>query len=364
MHDLVVIGGGISGIGVALEASRLSKSTILLEKGEFGSATSKGSLRIMHGGFRYLQTLSLFRVCESIRAQHELLTTYPDLVKPLPCVIPLAKHGFKSKIPVTAALAFYRKLSRSLVGGDWYGDVLSKEDSEKKIPNFNGRFPHGALLWTDAILLDPVKLHSILLEEIALNGALLLPNTRVTRVERKEGGYLVVSERGGKSEEFLAKSVVDASGAWVGSMFRNPRIPRTWSRGFNVVIARQLDPTHGVGIQSKEGRLYFCVPRDSYTAIGTEYLEVDSKDPGSLTIQEDEVVRFLEKLSSGLPGAPLTLKDIVAIDSGILPRSGSAPEELLGSTRFLRKGSFLSLVSTKYTTFLPVGRRAVHLVAN
>ncbi|MBN8551177.1 MAG: FAD-dependent oxidoreductase, partial [Deltaproteobacteria bacterium] len=101
--DIAVIGGGISGLGVALEAALNGFEVALFEKGPLASATSANSLRIMHGGIRYLQQMNLPRVMESVRAQAELLADFPDIVRPLPCVMPLTSGGLKSAVPMKVA---------------------------------------------------------------------------------------------------------------------------------------------------------------------------------------------------------------------------------------------------------------------
>ena len=109
--DLAVIGGGITGVSIAALCAQQGKSCALIEKAtELGAGSSGNSLRIMHGGIRYLQSLDLNRAVSTARAQSDLLKSYPDLVKPLKCVMPLKSFGLKSRWPASLGAFSYRAL--------------------------------------------------------------------------------------------------------------------------------------------------------------------------------------------------------------------------------------------------------------
>ena len=94
-YDLVVVGAGIQGAALFLEASRRGMRALVLDKGDFGGSTSWNSLRILHGGLRYLQTLDLPRFRQSVRARRWFFQAFPQLVRPLPCLMPLRGKGLK-----------------------------------------------------------------------------------------------------------------------------------------------------------------------------------------------------------------------------------------------------------------------------
>ena len=110
-YDLVVLGGGIAGLGVAWEATLRGLKVLLLERDRFGAATSANSLRIIHGGLRYLQSLSLKRVLVSSREQYHLLKSNPNHISLLKCLMPLKGSGMRSSWPVAAALSFHSSLA-------------------------------------------------------------------------------------------------------------------------------------------------------------------------------------------------------------------------------------------------------------
>jgi glycerol-3-phosphate dehydrogenase len=104
-YDLIVVGGGIYGVMILLEASRRRLNALLVERDDFGGQTSFNSLRIIHGGLRYLQTLDLHRFRESVSERQWFLRTFPDLIRPLPCLMPLHGDGLRRPPVLRAALA-------------------------------------------------------------------------------------------------------------------------------------------------------------------------------------------------------------------------------------------------------------------
>ena len=152
MFDIAVIGGGISGLGVALEASKQGLKVILFERGKIAQETSANSLRIIHGGLRYLQSLNLLRAVNSLKAQAELLALAPDLIKPIQCVLPLSKFGLRSKFPAAIGLGLYRALSKYAIGRSAEHRIVNTEFIRSHLPIFEELAPHGALLWTDALI--------------------------------------------------------------------------------------------------------------------------------------------------------------------------------------------------------------------
>ncbi len=350
LYDLIVIGGGSAGLGVGFRAAMRGLKVLLLEKHVLGGKASGASLRIMHGGFRYLQTLNIPRVMESARAQAELLETFPDLISPLRCVMPLTKFGFKSKYPVKAALTFYSLLSHAAGGRGHEGRIFSAQEVAEQIPILAGRAPAGALLWTDALLNDPDELSKVLSAAIVRRGGEVRERTGVTSVVRVPRGFQVLTE----SYSFIAKRVVNAAGAWIESVRPQgdvlPHYPH-WCRAFNLIVSRALHPEYGIASQSSDGRLYFTVPRGHGGVIGTEYLPLNplTVDHG---VSEEEAITFLSRYNEACPGAQLTIRDVTGIEHGILPTTESDPYSLRGSTILNSINGYVEILTTKYTTFL------------
>ena len=156
--DLVVVGGGVYGIMVALEAARRALRPLLLERGDFGAATSHNSLRIVHGGLRYLQTLDLPRFRESVVERRWFLRHFPDLVEPLPCLMPLYGDGLRRPWPMRAALALNDTLSPRRNAGVRTdrrlaaSRVLGVRATRELYPDIDPSELKGAALWHDAFI--------------------------------------------------------------------------------------------------------------------------------------------------------------------------------------------------------------------
>ena len=129
-YDLLVIGGGIFGLFIAWDGALRGLSVALIDKGDFGGATSSNSLRIIHGGFRYLESLDLFNARKFIKEQRIFMKLAPRLVKPMPVLIPIYNDNFLKKSSYKAALKIYDMLSSSI--GD-SADIISNQFSNRYI---------------------------------------------------------------------------------------------------------------------------------------------------------------------------------------------------------------------------------------
>ena len=147
-YDLVIIGGGIYGACLSLQAARCGLRSILLEREDFGGATSWNSLRILHGGLRYLQTLDLPRFRESVAERHWFCKHFPDLVRPLPCLMPLYGRGLKRKAAFGPALRL----------NDWLSSYRNDSVAESI------RLPNGGILPAEQTLATFSRVNSAGLE--------------------------------------------------------------------------------------------------------------------------------------------------------------------------------------------------------
>lgn len=183
-YDLIVIGGGIYGSHLALEATLRGFKTLLLEKKDFGWATSWNSFRIAHGGFRYLQTLDLVRFFQSVKERKWLLTHFPDLVKPLPCLMPLYGKGTRFPLVLRIALALNDFLSRNRNEGlveDQFipsGTLLSPSQTVSLFPTVETQGLRGSALWHDAVIKCPQRVLMEVLRWAVHGGATCLNYVR------------------------------------------------------------------------------------------------------------------------------------------------------------------------------------------
>ena len=367
IYDLVIIGGGISGLGAALAAADRGLKALLLEKELCGGATSANSLRIIHGGFRYLQSLDIARVRQSSRDQARLLETKRGLVTPLPCLMPLERWGVRSALPVWAAAQLFRVLRSP---GHLLPEprLLRCSELEPRCAAIESMAPHGVLCWQDALIISPGEFIHSLLKDVTTAGIEVRERARVMAV--KDIGSEVRIKGTYNGFEFLesARGVIMATGPWIESLGEpEDTKPRGWCLGFNIVLRRALELTYAFGIRSREGRLFFVVPRSDgsnvVSVVGTGYCPLDG-DPDNASVPEHVLTAFIKDLNQCMPHVSVSVQDISCVESGVLPMSRVKSEMpvLYGNAKLERKGRTVYLMSTKYTTFRSQGEEAVKLL--
>ncbi|MBX7144656.1 MAG: FAD-dependent oxidoreductase [Oligoflexia bacterium] len=364
--DLVVVGGGISGLGVLLEASLNAFSAVLLEKGKICQATSANSLRIIHGGLRYLQTMDLPRIRESVEAQAELLEDFPGAIEKIRFLAPLSGQGLKKGPLVRVAAGLYRAYVGKILKRRAEVSVLSSAETAEIAPFLDA--PFGSLWWQDGLMLDPYEIVEAVRAKAVACGARVAEECRVTSVDRVEAGFVVRYRCDGREHQVRARTVVNASGPWlflVGKDARDSkRIPSvTYCRAFNVIVNRALKESLAIGVENSAGRYLFAVPRAQYAALGTGYLEF-SGSADQAHVSDDEVQAFLREFQQVLPAIDCTLEDVVKVEVGILPMrpDKNGIPQLIGAEEVYDHEGFVDLLSTKYTTFRTQARRAISLI--
>lgn len=362
--DLIVIGGGIAGLGVAREAARQKIKTALLEAGSCGRATSDNTLRIIHGGFRYLQNGDIPRVIKSIRDQRAVLRELADAVAPLPCVMPLSRFGLKSRWPAFCAALLYRLIMKLCGSALPPPRIMGSREVDEKIPLLRGLARYGALCWHDVLMLQPHKVVDRLTEECSQGSVTILENTRVVSVTVASGIYEVKDVAG---RCHYARAVVSTLGPFLSSVAVPEQLAGErplWCKGFNITVSRQLEASFGVGIQADSGRLFFCVPRGTGTAIGTWYVP-SSDDIAHLSVTDEEIQEIVSAFNAALPGANVHRSEVTSVDVGLLPMVSDSPQGpvLVANERIHTVGRYAEVLSTKYTTFRSLGRKALAAIS-
>ena len=359
-YDIAVFGAGISGLAVAARALECGLSVVLLERKGLAEATSSASLRIMHGGIRYLQNLDLPRLWQSAAAQHEVLKLYPDLMRPLRCLMPLRPSGLRSRRPMALGGALYRALTWKVPRWAGAPRVLSAPQISSEYPELDALCGAGAFEWYDVTLLDPAALHARIARTIEAEGGAIFCNSVVRACARMANGFTV--EAG--SLQLHSRVVVDARGPWISETFQaTQRQPhRSWCKAFNVILSRQIFPDVAFGIQTAEKRLFFLVPRDTSSVLGTAYLPFDG-DPSSVAVSAEEIELFLKSWSEAAPNLAVGLSDVEAVECGVLPLEpdGGSELALVGQEKLTDENGYIRVLSTKYTTFRPQAHKVLEL---
>ena len=215
--DVAVVGGGIYGAAVVFEAARRGLRAVLVERGDFGEATSWNSLRILHGGLRYLQRLDLARFAESVAERRWWMATFPSLVRPLPCLMPLYGDGLRRPTVLRLALALNDLLSagRNREVPEEVripaGRVLNVAETLRRAPGIRADGLRGGALWWDASAPDTQRLLIELLHRANAHGARTWNRVEAVALERRDARADAVSRLRVRDLRADATFVVEAS---------------------------------------------------------------------------------------------------------------------------------------------------------
>ena len=345
-YDLLVIGGGIYGACVAWEATLRGLSVALVEKGDFGCATSANSLKIIHGGLRYLQHADIKRMRESICERTILMDIAPHLIHPLPILLPTYGHGIKGKEAMAIALMINDLISfdRNLPDPQKYipnGRVISAQECKQLLPGIPSEGLSGGAIFCDAQVYNSERLTLAFLHSATQGGAKVANYTEVTgflQSGKTITGVKVQDVLTGDNFDICAKTVVNTSGPWINQVLdllpdKANHAPLAFAKAMNLVLRRPLFEKYAVGIYSQQdyndpdallnkgSRLLFTAPWRGTTMVGTAYTVWD-EDADSLQVTEEEIDNFLKDINQAYPFANLTREDVAFVHSGLLPRSG------------------------------------------
>ncbi len=371
-HDVLVIGGGIHGAFAAWDAAQRGLLTALVEAEDFGAGTSWNSLKTIHGGLRYLQSLDLLRMRESIRERRTLLAIAPDLVRPLRFVVPSYGHGMKSRGILALALRVNDVVSADRNAGlppaqrIGPGRSLSREELLRLVPGAPPAGLSGGAVWNDAQVESTERLLLGVLHAAAEEGTALANHARVLGVLRRDGrvaGVQLLDGLGGGSFEIRARLVLNAAGPGMDDVLATAgvrRAPVSLLRALNLVLNRPLAREHAIGALSA-GRYLFLVPWRDRAMIGTDYLPAGAPaDPG-------EACRFLEAAARAFPWAKLSAADVALVHRGRVPGLDAkrlAVRHVLLDHAAEGAPGLVSVQGVKYTTARAVAEEAVDLLCH
>jgi len=384
--DLVVVGGGITGSSLASLAARNGLSVLLVDRGDIGGGVSANSLKVIHGGLRYLQQLDIRRMRESISARSLLLRIAPDLVVPRAFAMPLGGFGTRSRPALALALALNEWISADR-NRDLRTDrqlpparLVDRSEMERLFPGIilpSGQ--RGGAVWYDAVAEDTERLTLAFALDARRHGATLATHTEVTRLLASSNGCagVALSDRlTGARGEVAARHVAWAAGAPAAGTEAWPAVaaaaPTRWVRAVNLVIDRPWPGPTGLAIpvHRRDGgwRNLFFVPWRSGVMVGTWYDPVPSGSTGP-AVTESDINGWLEDVHGAFGGGHLTRANVVTIHAGLLPASRSRPDEpsreviLHGPGERAWPTGFTLVQTVKYTTAPMVAKRAMVRIA-
>lgn len=395
VYDVAIVGGGVCGASVARDATLRGLTVALLEKGDFGGATSANSHKIIHGGLRYLQHGDLKRMRQSIRERTILMRIAPHLVHPLPFLIPTYKGLWQGRLAMSAALKLNDLISldrnRRLEPHKQIprGRMISKDECLQLCPGLDERGLTGGALFCDAQIYNADRLTLSLLSSAAEGGADPANYAQVTGFLQKKNritGLQAKDVLSGDHVDVRARVVVNCSGPWIDHVMNFAKTGRQrkgikWLKGL-VLVTRPLVKKIAVGIPSRseytdqdaivnKGYRYLCItPWRNSSLIGTFQVAYDG-EADDFGVHEDDIDCFIREVNAAFPGAGIRTDDVRFVYAGLLPRAiaddGTSNVQLMKNYKIrdheIEEGieGLISVISVKYTTARDAAEKTVNL---
>ncbi|MCD9026512.1 glycerol-3-phosphate dehydrogenase/oxidase [Cohnella silvisoli] len=370
--DLIVIGGGITGAGIALDAQTRGMKTALVEMQDFASGTSSRSTKLVHGGLRYLKQLEIGVVAEVGKERAIVYENGPHITTPVRMLLPIYKAGTFGRFSSSIGLAVYDFLAG--VKKDERRKMLSREDTVRKEP----------LLKKDGLLgggyyveyrTDDARLTIEVMKKAAEKGALAVNYTKVTSFIYKEGqiaGVTVEDQVSGQEYRIHAKAVVNAAGPWVDTLreMDGSKKGKTLhlTKGVHLVFDGARFPLHqAVYFDTPDGRMVFAIPRDGKTYVGTTDTNYNA-DKASPRMTEEDRRYLLDAVNPMFPDVRLTAEDVESSWAGLRPlihEEGKKPSEISRKDEiFHSETGLISIGGGKLTGYRKMAETVVDRVAN
>lgn len=369
--DIAIIGGGATGVGVAVDAASRGYSACLLEQSDFGKGTSSRSTKLVHGGVRYLQQGNVSLVMEALKERGILRRNAPHLVHDLAFVVPNY---------VWWEAPFYgigMKVYDMLAGRYGFGKsrLLSKSEVLERIPTLEQDGLRGGVLYYDGQF-DDSRLLIDLARTADEQGATLLNYARVSGLAHDEDGFvngLAFDDlESGQTHAIRARGVINATGAFSDSVRRmeDPRAPAMIapSQGVHVVLDRSFLPTDSAIMvpRTSDGRVMFAIPWHEHALLGTTDTPIQNVTLEPVPMEQE--IDFILETASQYLSRPPTRDDIRSVWAGIRPLVKSS--EVAGTAALSRehtihvaRSGLLTIAGGKWTTYRRMAEDCVDHVA-
>ena len=371
-YDIVVVGGGINGAGIARDAALRGMRVLLLEKYDFGSGTSSWSSRLIHGGLRYLEYAEIPLVYESLHERRRLRNVAQHLVKQLRINIPIYQQSRRSKFLVRLGMLAYDLLS---IGKNVPAHrMLSRDELLAQEPGLRQDGLLGGAQYFDAQVSFAERL--VVENIIGANeaGADVRNYTPVIGINVRQGRVTSVQYQGRDDEpetEVTTRLVINAAGPWVDRVLAtvNRDIPRFMggTKGSHIVTGRfDGAPRDACYVEAEsDGRPFFIIPWNEQMLIGTTDIRYHG-DPVDAAADESEIRYLLDETNRVIPGAKLTVENIHYAYTGVrpLPLRSKGPESAITRKHIIKKHrrvakGLISIIGGKLTTYRNLAEQAV-----
>ncbi len=377
--DVIIIGAGINGAGIARDAAMRGLQVLVLDKGDFGGGTTSWSTRLIHGGLRYLEHAELGLVRESLRERETLLRIAPHLVKPLPILLPLYEYAARSPLTIRLGMIAYDVLSldKSLPRHR----MLTRDEALVKAPGLNRNGLRAAAIYYDAQVEFAERLVVENMLSAKEHGATVVTYARVQKLTGQfadrftDAGGVVefVDTRTGATFSSRGRIVINAAGPWVDDVLKNGERPSKrligGTKGSHIIVNSFAGaPSTAMYVEAEsDKRPFFIIPWDGKYLIGTTDIRFTG-DLDQVEIEDDEIDYLLGETNRVISSARLTHDSVLYTYAGVrpLPYTENRSEEGITRRHFIRESEdqewLLSIIGGKLTTYRSLAEETVDLI--
>ena len=368
--DIIVIGGGATGLGTALDAASRGYTTLLLEGADFAKGTSSRSTKLVHGGVRYLAQGNVRLVLDALRERGLLLKNAAHLVRRQSFVIPC--YGLFSKLKYLAGLTLYDRLSGKYSFGK--SKLLSREETKEKLPALRTEGLSGGVEYFDGQF-DDARLAVSIAQTVAEQGGSLVNYCKVTGLLKEGGkvnGVVAFDVEAQQEYRLRAKVVINATGVFVDDILQmdapgsQPLVKP--SQGAHLVVNNPLISRESALMipETTDGRVLFAIPWHEHVLIGTTDTPLTHHSPEPVPL-EQEIKFILDTLQQYMHNAP-ERKDILSIFAGLRPlaatRKEEATKEISRDHKLVVSASgLITITGGKWTTYRKMAEETVNKAA-
>ncbi|QCR32020.1 glycerol-3-phosphate dehydrogenase/oxidase [Lysinibacillus sp. SGAir0095] len=368
--DVLVIGGGITGAGIALDAASRGLSVALVEMQDFAAGTSSRSTKLVHGGLRYLKQFEVGLVAEVGREREIVYENGVHVTQPEWMLLPLYKEGTLGKMTTRAALTVYDRLAQ--VRKDERRKILSKKEALAKVPLLKTKGLRGAGYYVE-YKTDDARLTIEVLKKAVEYQAICLNYAKVTDFVYKKKKIVAANVRDEISGEQItihAHQIVNATGPWVDDVRKMDKINNKktirHTKGVHIVIdQKKLPLEQAVYFDTVDGRMVFAIPREGKTYVGT----TDTFYKGDLIqpiATKEDVDYLIDAIRFIFPEATVTKDDVESTWAGVRPlisQEGKDPSEISRKDElWIAPSGLLTVAGGKLTGYRQMAETIVHKI--
>ncbi len=375
--DIIVVGGGINGTGIARDAALRGLKVLLLDKTDIAAGTTSWSSRLIHGGLRYLEYGEIPLVHESLQERERLLRIASHLVFPLPLTLPIYSYHKRGPLTIRAGMIAYDVLSwnKSLPRHQMY----TRTGALAHEPGLNPQDLKAAARYYDAQIVFPERISVENMIDAVAHGAIVRNRARVEDLILEAGrvrGVRFEDDETGEQYTARGSTVVNVAGPWVDRVLRNAGLETRdnpllgVTKGTHIIVEPfRGAPSDALYIEAKtDGRPYFIIPWNNLYLIGTTDDRYDG-DPDRVVPTEDEIVYLLNETNLAIPTAGLTRDSVCYAYAGLrpLPHQKSGSESAITRRHVIHDHApqvygLLSIVGGKLTTFRNLSEQSIDKV--